>query len=127
MKPVPSFLLIAAVLLSTLIPPSICRPLDLSLSDYRDETKNMLDEALLRAGKFLSSGNGRGHALRHVSTFPVPNSLEELVSFTKRNDDPPISIDLTFHLLRNMIEMAQLENQREQAELNRKYLNEVGK
>lgn len=55
------------------------------------------------------------------------NSLEDLVELSKRNDDPPISIDLTFHLLRNMIEMARIENQREQAELNRKYLDEVGK
>lgn len=55
------------------------------------------------------------------------NSLEDLLELSKRNDDPPISIDLTFHLLRNMIEMARNENQREQAELNRKYLDEVGK
>ncbi|XP_010880932.1 urotensin 1 [Esox lucius] len=55
------------------------------------------------------------------------DSLEDLVQLTKRNDDPPISIDLTFHLLRNMIEMARVESQKEQAELNRKYLDEVGK
>ncbi|XP_062323547.1 urotensin 1 [Osmerus eperlanus] len=55
------------------------------------------------------------------------NSLDELVGLNKRNDDPPISIDLTFHLLRNMIEMARIENQKEQAELNRIYLDEVGK
>ncbi|KAJ8275175.1 hypothetical protein COCON_G00098000 [Conger conger] len=55
------------------------------------------------------------------------NSLEELAELSKRNDDPPISIDLTFHLLRNMIEMARIESQKEQAELNRKYLDEVGK
>ncbi|CAL8318151.1 unnamed protein product [Merluccius merluccius] len=55
------------------------------------------------------------------------NSLDELVGLSKRNDDPPISIDLTFHLLRNMIEMAKIESQKEQAELNRKFLDEVGK
>ena len=55
------------------------------------------------------------------------NSLEDLAELSKRNDDPPISIDLTFHLLRNMIEMARIESQKEQAELNRKYLDEVGK
>lgn len=135
MKPVASVLLIAAVLLSTHIPTSICRPRDLSLFDHHDDYKNQLDEVLLRVGKgetmsFLSGGNGRGHELRIGSrspTSPSPNSLEELIGFTKRNDDPPISIDLTFHLLRNMIEMARIENQREQAELNRKYLDEVGK
>lgn len=71
----------------------------------------------------------------HLPHFPAAqlrspledNSFEELTEFSKRNDDPPISIDLTFHLLRNMIEMARNENQREQAGLNRKYLDEVGK
>lgn len=135
MKPVPSALLIVVVLISTRIPSSICRPRDLSLFDRHDDYKNQLAELLLRAGKgeamsFLSGGNSRGYALRNASrspTLPSPNILEEIVGFTKRHDDPPISIDLTFHLLRNMIEMARIENQREQAELNRKYLDEVGK
>lgn len=55
------------------------------------------------------------------------DSLEDLAELSKRSDDPPISIDLTFHLLRNMIEMARIESQKEQAELNRKFLDEVGK
>ncbi|CAL8316002.1 unnamed protein product [Lota lota] len=58
---------------------------------------------------------------------PEGNSLDGLVGLSKRNDDPPISIDLTFHLLRNMIEMAKIQSQKEQAELNRKFLDEVGK
>lgn len=45
----------------------------------------------------------------------------------KRSEEPPLSIDLTFHLLRNMIQMAKMESQREQAQLNRKVLDEVGK
>ncbi|KAK1170289.1 urotensin 1 [Acipenser oxyrinchus oxyrinchus] len=53
--------------------------------------------------------------------------LEDLSELSKRAEDPPISIDLTFHLLRNMIEIARIESQKEQAELNRKYLDEVGK
>lgn len=135
MKPVPSVLLIAAVLLSTYILQCTCRPRDLSFFYRHDVYKNLLDEVLLRTGNgeamsILTDGNSRGHALRDASrspTFPSPNRSDELVGFTKRNDDPPISIDLTFHLLRNMIEMARIENQREQAELNRKYLDEVGK
>lgn len=131
MKPVPSVLLIAAVLFSTHVPPSICRPRDLNLFD-RHDYKNRLDEVLLRTGTgeampFVSGGNTRGHMLRNGARPPVFNSLDELVGLNKRNDDPPISIDLTFHLLRNMIEMARIDNQREQAELNRKYLDEVGK
>ncbi|KAM9798418.1 urotensin 1 [Neosynchiropus ocellatus] len=45
----------------------------------------------------------------------------------RRSEEPPLSIDLTFHLLRNMIQMAKMENQREQAQFNRKVLDEVGK
>ncbi|KAJ0026544.1 hypothetical protein NQD34_017544 [Periophthalmus magnuspinnatus] len=44
-----------------------------------------------------------------------------------RRNEPPLSIDLTFHLLRNMIHMAKLESQREQALINRKVMDEVGK
>lgn len=110
MKPVPSVLFIAAVLFSTHVPLSTCRPRDLRLFD-RHDYKKQLDDVLLGALK--------GEIM--------PKSFKEFVSLSKRNDDPPISIDLTFHLLRNMIEMARNENQREQAELNRKYLDEVGK
>ncbi|TSL47615.1 Protein Mpv17 [Bagarius yarrelli] len=110
MKPVPSVLFIAAVLFSTHVPLSTCRPWDMKLFD-RHDYKKQLDEVL--------QGALKGEIM--------PKSFKEFVSLSKRNDDPPISIDLTFHLLRNMIEMARNENQREQAELNRKYLDEVGK
>lgn len=145
MKPVPLVLLLSSVLLSTHIPLSICRPRELSILEG-----HALDDVLLnRAGDNAMSyllgdkilqylqrnvGQQKAAVLRfpHFTTAKVrapdeDDSLEELVEFTKRNDDPPISIDLTFHLLRNMIEMARIENQREQAELNRKYLDEVGK
>ncbi|XP_030628714.1 urotensin 1 [Chanos chanos] len=145
MKPVPSALLIAVILLTTHIPTSECRPRDLSFFDGHGY-KNQLDEVLLKAGdnamsyligekilQYLQRNPGLGHFARSLpleeeGRAPEEgNSLEELVELSKRNEDPPISIDLTFHLLRNMIEMARIENQREQAELNRKYLDEVGK
>lgn len=83
----------------------------------------------------LGLGMGQGLVQGLVSEAPKRGrwredegfSQVESVGFSKRNEEPPISIDLTFHLLRNMIEMARIENQREQAELNRKYLDEVGK
>lgn len=150
MKPVPLVLLISSVLLSTHIPLSICRPRELSILDGHGYSDNRLDDVLLnRAGdnamsyllgdkvlQYLQRNIGQQKAaVLHFPHFPTAkvrapdedNSLEGLVEFNKRNDDPPISIDLTFHLLRNMIEMARIENQREQAELNRKYLDEVGK
>nr|P21624.1 RecName: Full=UI; Contains: RecName: Full=Urophysin; Contains: RecName: Full=Urotensin-1; AltName: Full=Urotensin I; Flags: Precursor [Platichthys flesus] len=42
-----------------------------------------------------------------------------------RSEDPPMSIDLTFHMLRNMIHMAKMEGEREQAQINRNLLDEV--
>ncbi|XP_051501020.1 urotensin 1 [Myxocyprinus asiaticus] len=151
MKPVSLVLLITSVLLTTHIPLSICRPRDLSILDGHGYSTNQLDDVLLnRAGDHAMSSDLVGEKILqylqrnlgpqkagvlHFTHFPAikvrspdeDNSLEELLEFSKRNDDPPISIDLTFHLLRNMIEMARIENQREQAGLNRKYLDEVGK
>ncbi|XP_028809125.1 UI-like [Denticeps clupeoides] len=120
MKPVPSVLLLATVLLSPHTHPAACRPL--SLLDGHGYT-SQLDEVLLRAGDSAASYLLGEKVLRHLQRGPGAAAPE----VAKRNDDPPISIDLTFHLLRNMIEMARIENQREQAELNRKYLDEVGK
>ncbi|KAG9282557.1 urocortin [Astyanax mexicanus] len=81
----------------------------------------------LRPGQGLGPGLGAEAPEKGRWREDEDASQEELVGFSKRNEEPPISIDLTFHLLRNMIEMARIENQREQAELNRKYLDEVGK
>ncbi|KAK1804800.1 hypothetical protein P4O66_003645 [Electrophorus voltai] len=141
--PIPVVLLIATVLLTTHIPPSVCRPRDLSIFDGHGY-RNQLDEVLLRAGdnavsylmdNALTAHNSKGlpplarslQIIEKGRSQEDENSLEDLGELSKRNEDPPISIDLTFHLLRNMIEMARIENQREQAELNRKYLDEVGK
>ncbi|XP_051511349.1 UI-like [Myxocyprinus asiaticus] len=151
MKPVPLVLLITSVLLTTHIPLSICRPRDLSILDGHGYSTNLLDDVLLnQAGDHHMSYDLVGENIlqylqrnlgpQKAGVLPFPhfpavngrspdqdNNLEELAEFAKRNADPPISIDLTFHLLRNMIEMARNENQREQARLNRKYLDEVGK
>ena len=45
----------------------------------------------------------------------------------QRRDDPPLSIDLTFHLLRTLLELARTQSQRERAEQNRIILHSVGK
>ncbi|KAM9635959.1 urocortin [Trichechus inunguis] len=44
-----------------------------------------------------------------------------------RRDDPALSIDLTFHLLRTLLELARSESQRERAEQNRIVFDSVGK
>ncbi|XP_077007939.1 urocortin [Tamandua tetradactyla] len=44
-----------------------------------------------------------------------------------RRDDPPLSIDLTFHLLRTLLELARTQSQRERAKQNRVIFDSVGK
>ncbi|KAM6221588.1 urocortin [Rhynchocyon petersi] len=50
-----------------------------------------------------------------------------MVGERPRRNDPPLSIDLTFHLLRTLLELARTQSQRERAEQNRIILNSVGK
>ncbi|XP_025023659.1 urocortin [Python bivittatus] len=52
--------------------------------------------------------------------------LAELSNRLKRHE-PPLSIDLTFHLLRHMMEISRAQSQQAQAELNRQLLDSVGK
>ena len=52
---------------------------------------------------------------------------DALGGLSKRSEEPPLSIDLTFHMLRHMIHMARVEREKEQAEVNRHFLDEVGK
>ncbi|XP_075056562.1 urocortin [Mixophyes fleayi] len=57
---------------------------------------------------------------------PTKTFLEVFSDRLKR-EDPPISIDLTFHILRQMIEIAKTQNQKQQAEQNRIIFDSVGK
>ncbi|XP_059199713.1 corticoliberin-like [Centropristis striata] len=45
----------------------------------------------------------------------------------KRAEEPPISLDLTFHLLREVLEMARAEQIAQQADSNRKMMDSFGK
>uniref|UniRef100_A0A8C5QN96 Corticotropin-releasing factor domain-containing protein n=1 Tax=Leptobrachium leishanense TaxID=445787 RepID=A0A8C5QN96_9ANUR len=56
-----------------------------------------------------------------------PKSLLEIFSDRLKREDPPISIDLTFHILRQMIEIAKSQDQKNQAEQNRIIFDSVGK
>ncbi|XP_057245464.1 urocortin [Malurus melanocephalus] len=44
-----------------------------------------------------------------------------------RRDDPPLSIDLTFHLLRHLLLLARAQSQRARADSNRRILDAVGR
>ncbi|XP_013881392.1 urotensin 1 [Austrofundulus limnaeus] len=138
MKHVALLLLLSSVLLSSHLRPAAGRP--------RFFQAQRLDDVLLKAaadGAAASDLLG-DHVLRllqrrdpdRLHLLPEEeegeDSAEEALRTAaqlqlKRSEEPPLSIDLTFHLLRNMIQMAKMESQREQAQLNRKVLDEVGK
>lgn len=145
MKPVPLLLLLSSVLLSSHVRPAAGRP-RIFPGGWMDGSGRLqtqrLDEVLLRAaaGDGTASDLLSGNILRFVQRRnptrlhllpPEDESSEEAMrtaaQLLKRSEEPPLSIDLTFHLLRNMIQMAKMESQREQAQLNRKVLDEVGK
>ncbi|XP_042359992.1 urotensin 1 [Plectropomus leopardus] len=147
MKPVPLLLLLSSVLLSSHLRPTAGRPrilpgwLD---GSGRLQTQQQLDEVLLRAAAAAGDSTASDLLGDNILRFlqkrnldpvhllpPEEESEEEAVrraaQLLKRSEESPLSIDLTFHLLRNMIQMAKMESQREQAQLNRKVLDEVGK
>ncbi|XP_032632943.1 corticoliberin [Chelonoidis abingdonii] len=51
----------------------------------------------------------------------------EVMEREKRSEEPPISLDLTFHLLREVLEMARAEQLAQQAHSNRKLMEIIGK
>ncbi|XP_042246899.1 urotensin 1 [Thunnus thynnus] len=148
MKSAPLLLLLSSVLLSSHLRPAAGRPRILPgwLDGSGRFQTQQLDEVLLRAaaaGDSAASQIVGDNILRFLqernpdSVHWLPpdeesedrekEALRTASQLLKRSEEPPLSIDLTFHLLRNMIQMAKMENQREQALLNRKVLDEVGK
>ncbi|KAM4712941.1 urotensin 1 [Anableps anableps] len=144
MKPVPLLLLLSSVLLSTHPRPAAGRPR--SLPGWLDGSSRLqtqqVDDVLLRAATESAASDLVGDSLLRLLQRRDPDGLHLLLpeadgeedealrtaaQLLKRSEEPPLSIDLTFHLLRNMIQMAKMESQREQAQLNRKVLDEVGK
>ncbi|XP_037612206.1 corticotropin releasing hormone b [Sebastes umbrosus] len=54
-------------------------------------------------------------------------SMEMEMERGRRSEDPPISLDLTFHLLREMMEMSRAEQLAQQAQNNRRMMELFGK
>lgn len=52
---------------------------------------------------------------------------DESMERRRRSEDPPISLDLTFHLLREMMEMSRAEQLAQQAQNNRRMMELFGK
>uniref|UniRef100_A0A8C5PXA2 Corticotropin releasing hormone n=1 Tax=Leptobrachium leishanense TaxID=445787 RepID=A0A8C5PXA2_9ANUR len=55
------------------------------------------------------------------------STQDEPIERGKRSEEPPISLDLTFHLLREVLEMARAEQIAQQAHSNRKLMDIIGK
>ncbi|KAJ8279755.1 hypothetical protein COCON_G00068210 [Conger conger] len=66
-----------------------------------------------------------GNISRLVSSYA--NQLDDSTERGKRSEEPPISLDLTFHLLREVLEMARAEQLAQQAHSNRKMMEIFGK
>ena len=57
----------------------------------------------------------------------TPPRPDEETERARRSEDPPISLDLTFHLLREMMEMSRAEQLAVQAQNNRRMMELFGK
>ncbi|XP_006009185.1 corticoliberin [Latimeria chalumnae] len=55
------------------------------------------------------------------------NQANVMIKRGKRAEETPISLDLTFHLLREVLEMARAEQLAQQAHSNRKLMDMIGK
>lgn len=81
-------------------------------SPSRTEALQLQLTQRLLGGKVGSVGNG------------IMNSFVER---ERRSEDPPISLDLTFHLLREVLQMARAEQLAQRASNNRKIMDDLGK
>uniref|UniRef100_A0A8D3EEN8 Corticotropin-releasing factor domain-containing protein n=1 Tax=Scophthalmus maximus TaxID=52904 RepID=A0A8D3EEN8_SCOMX len=82
---------------------------------------------LLHLGEELSLKLGGGGPDLSSSSSSEEEEEEEAGEKRKRSDEPPISLDLTFHLLREVLELARAEQIALQAHSNRKMMDTFGK
>ncbi|KAM9196106.1 urocortin [Mergus octosetaceus] len=74
-----------------------------------------------------AAGAGAGAEARGRPVWP-PLALPPPEPWRARRDEPPpLSIDLTFHLLRHLLLLARAQSQRAQADSNRLILDAVGR
>uniref|UniRef100_UPI0037E94514 corticoliberin-like n=1 Tax=Semicossyphus pulcher TaxID=241346 RepID=UPI0037E94514 len=147
-------LLCVAALLGAFLPPSAdCRPVHAPTSPHLLLPRPLLlrlgEEMSLQLGgdggssssalDLLSSSSSSSlvvtqallqltqHLLQARAEQQQQEKEEESGEKGKRSDDSPISLDLTFHLLREVLEMARAEQVAQQADSNRKMMDDFGK
>lgn len=86
---------------------------------------------LLRLGEFslhLGGGGGAADAPHPSPSVRMGAAPQEVGSERReRSKEPPLSLDLTFHLLREVLEMARAEQLAQQAHSNRRMMDSFGK
>lgn len=119
----------AALLATFHPPPADCGPVD---------PPTVLRPLLLHRGEEFSLRLGGGGTTAPDSTpsVEVRRAVLRLAQrlllagaeqVEKRSDESPISLDLTFHLLREVLEMARAEQLAQQADTNRRMMDTFGK
>lgn len=83
----------------------------------------------LPSSSYSPSASGKPVLLQLTQRLLQPQTAHRLrdEEKEKRSDEPPISLDLTFHLLREVLEMARAEQMAQQADSNRKLMDDFGK
>nr|ADJ56343.1 corticotropin-releasing hormone [Lithobates sylvaticus]AEQ37345.1 corticotropin-releasing hormone [Lithobates sylvaticus] len=148
-------LVCTGILLVALLPCHECRAFSSKSSngapEYHPFLLRMGEEYFLRLGNLHKSPLGGGSRVGDVSSSnfvraaqqlepqqwlgsmvdggdsPPFSAQEEPTERGKRSEEPPISLDLTFHLLREVLEMARAEQIAQQAHSNRKLMDIIGK
>nr|XP_029131961.1 corticoliberin-1-like [Labrus bergylta] len=126
-----------------------CRPADSSISPHQLLPRPLLLHLGEEFSLQLGGGGGSSSGLDLLSSSSSSSSSsavnrallqltqrllqaraeqeEESAEKGKRSEEPPISLDLTFHLLREVLEMARAEQLAVQADSNRRMMDELGK
>ncbi|XP_060899679.1 corticoliberin-1-like [Labrus mixtus] len=140
-------LLCVSALLGAFLPClAYCRPADSPISPHQLLPRPLLlhlgEEFSLQLGGGGGSSSGLDLLSSSSSSSAVNRALlqltqrllqaqaeqeEESAEKGKRSEEPPISLDLTFHLLREVLEMARAEQLAVQADSNRRMMDELGK
>nr|AFJ95881.1 corticotropin-releasing hormone precursor [Tupaia belangeri] len=98
-----------------------------SSNPSRDQTATNFFRELLQQLQLPRRTLDSPAGLTKRGTEHVLGGHQEAPERERRSEEPPISLDLTFHLLREVLEMARAEQLAQQAHSNRKLMEMIGK